>query len=83
MAFADMSLRWTGWVYKQDGEQPPFAFRRRERATLRFRQMKALQKFASVHASIHNHLSLERHLIDGRPLRRDAQPHWRSGGSAA
>jgi putative transposase len=39
-------------------------FRRRERAMLRFRQMKTLQKFASVHANIHNHFSLERHLID-------------------
>ena len=31
---------------------------------LRFRQMKALQKFASVHANIHNHFSLEPHLIN-------------------
>jgi putative transposase len=31
---------------------------------LRFRQMKALQKFASVHASVHNHFSLERHLVN-------------------
>ena len=31
---------------------------------LRFRQMKTLQKFASVHANVHNHFSLERHLID-------------------
>jgi len=38
-------------------------FRRRERAMLRFRQMKSLQKFASVHANISNHFSLERHLI--------------------
>ena len=39
-------------------------FRRRERAMLRFRQMKTLQKFASVHANVHNHFSLERHLTD-------------------
>jgi putative transposase len=26
--------------------------------------MKSLQKFASVHASMHNHFSQERHLID-------------------
>lgn len=26
--------------------------------------MKSLQKFASVHANLHNHFSLERHLID-------------------
>jgi putative transposase len=39
-------------------------YRRRERVMLRFRQMKTLQKFASVHANIHDHFSLERHLID-------------------
>ncbi len=31
---------------------------------LRFCQLKSLQKFASVHASLHNHFDLERHLID-------------------
>ena len=30
---------------------------------LRFRQMKSLQKFASVHANVHNHFSSERHLV--------------------
>lgn len=30
---------------------------------LRFRRMKALQKFASVHAMLQNHFSLERHLV--------------------
>lgn len=39
-------------------------FRRRERAMLRFRPTKTLQKFASVHASIFNHFNLERHLVD-------------------
>jgi len=38
--------------------------RRRERAMLRFRQMKSLQKFASIHVPMHNHFSLERHLVD-------------------
>ncbi len=38
--------------------------RRRERAMLRFRRMKTLQKFASVHASVHNHFNQERHLVD-------------------
>ena len=28
------------------------------------RQMKSLQKFASVHASLHNHFASDRHLID-------------------
>jgi putative transposase len=26
--------------------------------------MKPLQKFASVHANVHNHFNLERHLVD-------------------
>lgn len=29
----------------------------------RFRRMKTLQKFASVHAQIHNHFNQERHLL--------------------
>ena len=43
-------------------ENSHLAFRRRERAMLRFRQMKSLQKFASVHANVHNHFNSERHL---------------------
>jgi putative transposase len=45
-------------------ENSHLPFRRRERAVLRFRQMKTLQKFVSVHASVHNHFNSERHLID-------------------
>lgn len=45
-------------------ENSHLPFRRRERAMLRFRQMKSLQKFASVHANLHNHFSSERHLVD-------------------
>ncbi|ABD25947.1 transposase [Novosphingobium aromaticivorans DSM 12444] len=45
-------------------ENSHLPFRRRERAMLRFRQMKTLQKFASVHGSLHNHFSQDRHLID-------------------
>src|SRR5690606_14701273 len=37
--------------------------RRRERAMLRFRRMNTLQKLASIHASIHNHINQERHLV--------------------
>ena len=43
----------------ENSHQP---FRRRERAMAKFRQAKSLQKFASIHASIHNHFNLERHL---------------------
>ena len=35
----------------------------------RFRRMKALQKFASVHGSIHNHFNQERHLVDRQTYR--------------
>ncbi len=45
-------------------ENSHLPFRRRERAMSRFRRMKTLQKFASVHASMHNHFSQERHLVD-------------------
>ena len=45
-------------------ENSHLPFRRRERAMQRFRRMKSLQKFASVHASLHNHFSQGRHLID-------------------
>jgi putative transposase len=45
-------------------ENPHLPFRRRERAMLRFRQMRTLQKFASVHANVHNHFNHERHLVD-------------------
>ena len=44
-------------------ENSHLPFRRRERAMLRFRQMKSLQKFASVHDSLHNHFNQERHLV--------------------
>lgn len=45
-------------------ENSHLPFRRRERAMLRFRRMKTLQKFSSVHAQVHNHFNQERHLID-------------------
>nr|WP_255210215.1 hypothetical protein [Sphingobium cloacae] len=56
-------------------ENSHLASRRRERV-LRFRQMKALQKFAAVHANIPNHFSHERHLID-REFRRFATRYER------
>ena len=43
----------------ENSHQP---FRRRERAMLRFRRMRSLQKFVAVHASVHNHFNQERHL---------------------
>ncbi|NBR54001.1 MAG: IS6 family transposase [Rhodobacteraceae bacterium] len=43
-------------------ENSHLPFRRRERAMLRFRRMRTLQKFAAVHASVSNHFNQERHL---------------------
>jgi putative transposase len=43
----------------ENSHQP---FRRRERAMLRFRRMRSLQKLAAVHASIHNLFNAERAL---------------------
>ena len=45
-------------------ENSHLPLRRRERVMQRFRRMKSLQKFASVHANVHNHFNSERHLID-------------------
>jgi putative transposase len=45
-------------------ENSHMPFRRRERAMLRFRRIKTLQKSASVHASVHIHFSQERPLVD-------------------
>lgn len=62
-------------------ENSHLPFRRRERAMLRFRQMKSLQKFASVHASLHNHFNSERHLVDRqtyKTLRSAALAEWQS-----
>ena len=43
----------------ENSHQP---FRRREGAMARFRDVKTLQKFAAVHASVHNHFNMDRHL---------------------
>ena len=56
----------------ENSHQP---FRRRERAMLRFRQMHTLQKFSSIHASVHNHFNQERQLI--------SRQHYKARRSAA
>ena len=45
-------------------ENSHLPFRRRERAIQRFRRLKSLQKFASVHASFHNPFNQDRHLVN-------------------
>ena len=47
---------------------------------LRFRRMHTLQKFASVHASVHNHFRTERHLQNRdtyKQTRAAALAEWR------
>jgi len=45
----------------ENSHQP---FRRRERAMAKFRSAKSLQKFVSIHSSVHNHFNQERHLYN-------------------
>ncbi len=52
----------TGRWANNRAENSHLSFRRRERAMLRFRRMRSLQKFAAVHASVSNHFNQERSL---------------------
>jgi len=61
-------------------ENSHLPFRRRERAMLRFRRMRSLQKFVAVHSSVHNHFNLERHINDRnwfKENRENALAEWR------
>ena len=65
-------------------ENSHLPFRRRERAMLRFRQMRCLQKFAAVHSSVHNHFNQERHHYSRgnfKTLRAAALAEWRQFGA--
>ena len=75
----------TGRWLNNRGENSHQPFRRRERAMLRFRRMRSLQKFVSVHASVHNHFNQERHLhnrSDFKLNRTAALAEWRQLRSA-
>ncbi|MCT8328243.1 IS6 family transposase [Albidovulum sediminis] len=64
-ALGEMGIRdrqQTGRWMNNGAENSHLPFRRRERAMLRFRQMRSLQKFASVHASVLNLFNSERSL---------------------
>ena len=73
--------RWlNNWA--ENSHQP---FRRRDRAMLRFRGMRTLQKFVSVHSSVHNHFNQERHLYSRENFklnRAAALAEWRQLGMA-
>ena len=62
-------------------ENSHLPFRRRERAMQRFRQMKSLQKFASVHQSFYNHFNSQRHLVSRKlykEIRSEALVEWQN-----
>lgn len=73
-------LQETGRWVKNRAENSHLPFRRRERAMLRFRRMRSLQKFAAVDASVSNHFDQERS-VSSRDLlklnRTAALPEWR------
>jgi len=61
-------------------ENSHLPFRRRERAMQGFRQMRSLQKFSSVHASVYNHFNQERHLYSRQNFKHNrslALTEWR------
>lgn len=69
----------TRWLNNraENSHQP---FRRREQSMQRFRSPATLQKFVSVHAAIHNHFNLDRHLshrADFKQRRDAALADWR------
>jgi putative transposase len=67
------------WVNKR-AENSHLPFRRRERAMLRFRRMRTLQKFAAVHALVQNLFNTERSLPSRRHFNQNraaALTEWR------
>ena len=64
---------------RADNSHQPF--RRREQAMQRFRSMKTLQKFSSIHAQVHNQSNQERHLVTRqvyKQRRSAALAEWRA-----
>ena len=61
-AIGILELQEYGRWFNNRAENSPQPFRRREGAMAKFRNIRTLQKFAAVHASIHNHFNLDRHL---------------------
>ena len=74
-------LQETGRRLNNRAENSHLPFRRRERAMIRFRRMKTLQKFAAVHGTVHNHFTQERHLVSReiyKERRSAALAEWRA-----
>jgi putative transposase len=84
-ALGAINKRETGRWLNNQAECSHQPFRRRERAMLRFRRMRSLQKFAAVHGSIHNHFNQERTLTSRaifKERRTAALTEWRQLGAA-
>ena len=74
-------LQETGRRLNNRAENSHLPFRRRERAMIRFRRIKTLQKFAAVHGTVHNHFNQERHLVSReiyKERRSAALAEWRA-----
>ena len=70
----------TGRYLNNRAENAHLPFRRWERAMRRFRQISCLQKFASIHALVHNHFNQNRSLETRsryKGLRNQALAEWR------
>jgi len=70
----------TGRWLNNRAENSHLPFRRRERAMLRFRRLRRLQKFASVHAPVSNHFNQDRSLSSRHHFKRNrtaALMEWR------
>lgn len=52
----------TGLHLNNRAENSHLPFRRRERAISRFRRMRSLQKFVSIHSSVQNHFNHQRNI---------------------
>jgi putative transposase len=73
--------RETGRLANNRAENSHLPFRRRERAMQRFRRMRSLQMFASVHASVCNHFNQVRSLstrTSYKAARTAALTEWRN-----
>jgi len=65
-------------------ENSHLPFRRRERAMQRFRRMRSLQMFVSVHASVTNHFNTDRDLTTRATFKTNrtaALAEWRQLGA--
>ena len=75
-----MARQETGRWLNNRAENSHLPFRRRERAMQRFRRLRSLQMFVSVHASVTNHFNLERSLssrLNFKMNRAAALAEWR------